>query len=178
MERQGERRRGRGSSTRSSGIPLSRLGCDGAAASSWRFPAFSLHTATPGPRPLPQNLGVVKTYNKIQATFPAGPSRPVVAVSADDVTSPEVSGAIARAARPGRGEPKLFKQPVTTNVSPDRTVAEIDIPMAGDGNDSQSNAALDELRDKLIPATIGSVPGATADVGGLHRRPRRTSPTP
>ena len=36
----------------------------------------------------------------------------------------------------------------------------------GDGSDSRSNAALAELRDDLIPATLGQVPGVTADVTG------------
>ena len=72
-----------------------------------------------------------------------------------------------RPAKTGRREPAALKEPVTTDISPDRTVEEIDIPLAGDGSDSQSNAALTELRDNLVPATIGQVPGATADVGGF-----------
>ena len=44
-----------------------------------------------------------------------------------------------RSAQAGRREPELFKQPVTTDISPDRTVEEVDIPLAGDGSDSQSN---------------------------------------
>jgi RND superfamily putative drug exporter len=59
-----------------------------------------------------------------------------------------------------------FKQPITTTVSPDHTVEVVEIPVAGDGTDSQSTAALAKLRDTLIPATIGRVPGATADVSG------------
>ena len=51
-------------------------------------------------------------------------------------------------------------------VSPDHTVEQVEIPVAGDGTDSRSAAALAQLRDKLIPATIGRVPGATADVAG------------
>ncbi len=109
---------------------------------------------------------MIKTYNKIQAAFPGGPIPAVVAVSADDVTSPEVSGAIADLRKQAAANPS-FKQPVTTDISPDRTVEEVDIPLAGDGSDSQSNDALAKLRDDLVPATIGQVPGATADVGGF-----------
>ena len=51
---------------------------------------------------------VIKTYNKIQAAFPGGPiPAVVVAVSADDVTSPEVSARDRRSARAGRREPEL-----------------------------------------------------------------------
>jgi RND superfamily putative drug exporter len=40
------------------------------------------------------------------------------------------------------------------------------VPLAGDGTNSRSEAALGKLRDRLIPATVGAVPGATAQVGG------------
>src|SRR4051794_32652871 len=117
------------------------------------IPAFSLHTAVPGTDSLPQGLDVVKTYNKIQAAFPGGPNPAVVAVSADDVTSPAVGGAIADLRRRAAASPS-FKQPISTDISASRTVAEVDIPLIGNGTDSRSNAALAQLRDSLIPATI------------------------
>ncbi len=129
------------------------------------IPAFSLHTAVPGANALPQNLSVVKTYNKIQRVFPGGPDPAVVAVSADDATSPQVRRAISDLRTRAAASP-MFKQPITIKVNPAHTVAEVDIPVIGDGNNSTSNAALAQLRDQLIPATIGNVPGATADVGG------------
>jgi uncharacterized membrane protein YdfJ with MMPL/SSD domain len=130
------------------------------------IPTLHIHTATPGTDTLPQNLSVIKTYNKVQAAFPGGPIPAVVAVSADDVTSPEVSGAINDLRKKAGANP-LFGQPITTLTSPDRTVEEVDIPLVGNGSDAKSRAALEELRDDLIPATIGQVPTATADVGGF-----------
>ena len=130
------------------------------------IPAFSIHTATPGTDSLPQNLSVVKTYNKVQKVFPGGPIPAVVAVSAADVTSPRVGRAIADLRKQAAANP-LFRQPVTTNVNADRTVEEVDIPLAGNGSDSKSSAALGQLRDHLVPGTIGRVASATADVGGF-----------
>jgi uncharacterized membrane protein YdfJ with MMPL/SSD domain len=129
------------------------------------IPAFSLHTASPGVETLPQDLGVIKTYNRIQAAFPGGPIPAEVVVSADDVRSPEVVRGINDLRARAAASPN-FKEPITTSVNPDRTVEQIDIPMAGDGSNSQSTAALADLRDNLIPATIGQVPGVTADVTG------------
>ena len=129
------------------------------------IPAFSLHTATPGVETLPQDLGVIKTYNRIQAAFPGGPIPAQVVVRADDVKSQAVIGAINDLSVRATASPD-FKLPITTSVSPDHSVEQLDIPVVGDGTDSQSNAALADLRDNLIPATIGRVPGATADVGG------------
>ncbi|HXF00760.1 MAG TPA: MMPL family transporter [Solirubrobacterales bacterium] len=129
------------------------------------IPAFSLHTANPGVKSLPQDLSVIKTYNRMQEAFPGGPIPAIVAVSADDVSSPEVRSAIVELRHRAASNPH-FQQPITTDVSPDQTVAQVSIPLAGDGDNSQSTAALAELRDTLIPETIGAVPGATADVTG------------
>jgi uncharacterized membrane protein YdfJ with MMPL/SSD domain len=130
------------------------------------IPAFSIHTATPGTETLPQDLSVTKAYDEIQKAFPGGSLPAQVAVSAGDVTSPAVSGAVADLRRRAAADP-LFKQPMTTKISPDRTVEEVDIPLAGDQSDATSNQALSKLRYQLVPATIGRVPGATADVGGF-----------
>jgi uncharacterized membrane protein YdfJ with MMPL/SSD domain len=129
------------------------------------IPAFSLHLAVPGPTSLPQNLSVVKTYNKIQRTFPGDAIPAVVAVRARDVTAPQVQRAI-RELREGAAASALFKQPSIVKVNAARTVAEVDVPVIGDGNDSASNRALAQLRENLIPTTIENVPGATADVTG------------
>jgi uncharacterized membrane protein YdfJ with MMPL/SSD domain len=129
------------------------------------IPAFSLHTANPGVETLPQNLSVIKTYNRIQDAFPGGPIPAIVAVSADDVNSPEVRAAIVDLRRQAASS-SHFKQPITIDVSSDRTVAQVSIPLAGDGNNAQSTAALSALRDRIIPTTIGQVPGVTGDVTG------------
>src|SRR5437763_3120111 len=129
------------------------------------IPAFSLHLAVPGPTSLPQNLKVVKTYNKIQAIFPGDTLPAVVVVRSGDVTSPQVAKAI-RALRERAAASPLFRQPSTLKVNPTRTVAEVDIPVIGDGNNAASNRALAALRDTLLPATVERLPNTTADVTG------------
>src|SRR5207244_9629252 len=46
------------------------------------------------------------------------------------------------------------------------TVARVDIPLVGQGTDAASMAALDTLRNKILPATIGRVDGAEYAVTG------------
>ena len=129
------------------------------------IPAFSLHTANENVESLPQDLAAIQTYNKIQDAFPGGPIPAVVAVSADDVNAPEVQQAIRRL-RARAAASDNFQQPVTTEINRAGTVERIEIPIVGDGSDSASNAALAELRDDLIPPTLGHVPDVTADVTG------------
>jgi uncharacterized membrane protein YdfJ with MMPL/SSD domain len=52
------------------------------------------------------------------------------------------------------------------DVSTSRRAARVEIPLAGKGTDATSNRALDTLRDDVIPATIGKVPGVTPNVTG------------
>jgi RND superfamily putative drug exporter len=108
---------------------------------------------------------VIQTYNRTQDAFPGGPIPAIVAVSADDVTTPEVKAAIADLVRRAGSDPN-FEQPITTEVSSDRTVAEVSIPLVGDGDNQESMGALAALRDTIIPATVGAVPGVSADVTG------------
>jgi RND superfamily putative drug exporter len=57
-------------------------------------------------------------------------------------------------------------QPAHTTVYPAANLAEIDIPLAGSGNDATSRQALTTLHDKIVPDTVGKIPGGTAMVGG------------
>jgi uncharacterized membrane protein YdfJ with MMPL/SSD domain len=81
------------------------------------------------------------------------------------VTSPQMARAILALRERAAANP-MFKQPSTLKINPAHTVAEVDIPLSGNGNDSVSFGALAALRNTLIPATVGSVPGTTAEVTG------------
>jgi uncharacterized membrane protein YdfJ with MMPL/SSD domain len=129
------------------------------------IPAFGLHTANAGAQAIPQNSPVMKTYNRITAAFPGAKNSAVVVVKADDVTKPQVARGIDqlehRAAAVGTAI-----DTTTVDVSKDHTVATVTIPIAGNGNDAKSEAALASLRNDLVPSTVGSVAGVQALVSG------------
>jgi RND superfamily putative drug exporter len=134
------------------------------------IPAFGLHTANTGVDGLPHNLPIMKTYDRIQAAFPGGQLPANVVVRGDDVTSKESQAAIA-GFRSQLEKSKLFGQPVSVNVNPDKTVAVIDVPFAGSGTDDLSNRALASMRDDVLPATLQksdslSVVGVTGMTAG------------
>jgi uncharacterized membrane protein YdfJ with MMPL/SSD domain len=128
-------------------------------------PALGLRTKTTGLADLPKNLPVIKTYQRIQAAFPGSSVPAVVAIQAPDVTAPAVRTAIddlhRRAVASGR-----MSEPVQVQVSPNRTVALVDIPLQGNGEDRTSIQALDTLRGDLIPATVGRLDGVRVGVTG------------
>jgi uncharacterized membrane protein YdfJ with MMPL/SSD domain len=130
------------------------------------IPALGMQTANAGTSGLPHDLEVMKVYDRIQTAFPGGPIPAIVAVQADDVTKPEVQAGIEAMSDAALATGQM-SQPVTTNTSPDKTVAVVSIPMDGTGTDNTSNAALNTLRDDVIPATIGQVGGVHADVTGM-----------
>ena len=118
------------------------------------IPALGMHTINPGVAGLPRSLAIMQTYDRLQAAFPGGAEPAVIAVQAKDVTAPAVTAGIAALKREAE-QTKGLGQPITVTNSPDKSVAIVEVPLAGDGTDSVSEAALARLRDDVIPATIG-----------------------
>ena len=128
-------------------------------------PSLGLHTALSGTDSLPRDIPVMQTYDRIEAAFPGQPAPAIVAVHAGDVTSPRVASAIAEMQRQAKAT-GLLHDPMSVSISDDHTVAQVQMAVAGDGTDAKSNEALAALRDDVIPATVGQVPGVTAPVTG------------
>ncbi|HSC90513.1 MAG TPA: MMPL family transporter [Gaiellaceae bacterium] len=129
-------------------------------------PALTIHTAEPGIDTYPQGLGVLKTYNRLQAAFPGTEIPANVVVKAAEIDSAEVQGAIAQLKRRALAT-GLMHQPIVVDVNRDSTVANVAIPIDGTGNDGPSNAALAALRGEIVPETVGSVTGVETAVGGF-----------
>ena len=128
-------------------------------------PTLGLRTVLPEYAGMPRDLPEVRTYERIQAAFPGGPEPAVVAVEADDVTALPVRRAIAelrkRALASGR-----MQEPIQVEVNPDRTVALVSVPLAGEGTDAESYRALETLREDVVPVTLGGLEGVEAAVTG------------
>lgn len=129
------------------------------------IPALGMHTMNPGIAGLPRDLAIMQTYDRITAAFPGGPVPAVVTVQADDVTSSTVQAGIADLERRALATGKM-SGPVDVTVNPDKTLAIVSIPLAGQGTDEVSEDALATLRGEVIPASIARVPGAEAAVTG------------
>ncbi len=130
------------------------------------IPAFGLQTSNTGVNGLPKDLPIVRTYDRVEAAFPGGEEPAQVVVEAADVTAPPVAGAIRELRREALADTASFGSPVSQRVSADRSVAELQVPLAGDGTDARSTAALERLRGRLIPAAFAGAPGAEVAVGG------------
>jgi uncharacterized membrane protein YdfJ with MMPL/SSD domain len=129
------------------------------------MPAFGLHTRLLGLGDVPRNLQIVKTYKRVERAFPGAQVPADVVVRAPDVTSPGARAALADLRRRALAT-GVMNEPIDTTVNPQGTVARIDIPLAGNGDDAASTAALHRLRGQVIPAALGRLHGAEVAVTG------------
>jgi RND superfamily putative drug exporter len=129
------------------------------------LPVFSMHTAQSGVSSVPRNTPTVEALNRIQATFP-GMSNPALVAVRTDTDAPQFQTALQRlgteAVRTGQ-----MSAPAQVQVNPAHTAASIAIPLAGNGVDRTSTKALLTLRERVLPDTVGKVPGATYAVTGV-----------
>jgi RND superfamily putative drug exporter len=130
------------------------------------LPAIQLKMVKPGPDTFPQSLDVVQTYDRMQDAFPGTALPANVVVKAPDVNSPEVRAAIDRLEQQALASGRM-QEPVTVDVNQDGTVANVTIPIAGTGTDDQSVAALEALREEIVPNTVGRLADSETGVTGL-----------
>jgi RND superfamily putative drug exporter len=119
-------------------------------------PAFRLETASLGAADIPRDLAIMKTYDRIQEAFPGGPLPAQVVVTAADVDRPQVRDAITALKREAVATGQMH-EPITVDVNEPKTVARIQVPLAGDGVNKTSQAALETLRQSVIPGTVGKI---------------------
>jgi RND superfamily putative drug exporter len=145
--------------------PLLWAACSAGLLVALAIPAFSLHTVNSGAQGLPHDLTVMRVYDRIQRAFPGGAGPTVVMISGRDVTAPAVAAGIAELKRAALATGEMH-EPITADVSASHQAARVMIPLAGKGTDTVSNHALERLRNVVIPATIGKVPGVTVHTTG------------
>ena len=124
------------------------------------WPALSMHTKLLSFSDLPHNLAIVKTYEKIQTAFPGSPAPAHVVVRADDVTTPQFRRAFTKFERRALATGQVH-QPIQVAVNPAKTVARIDMPLAGNGEDAAAYRALNTVRNEVIPPVLETLPSGT-----------------
>jgi RND superfamily putative drug exporter len=129
-------------------------------------PALQLRPVQAGVETYPQSLPSIQTYNRIQAAFPGSEIPAEVVVEAPSIAAPEVQTAIAELGRRALATGRMH-EPVTVDVNEAGTVANVAIPVDGKGTDAASEAALAALRNDVVPATIGALPGVEVGVSGM-----------
>jgi uncharacterized membrane protein YdfJ with MMPL/SSD domain len=128
-------------------------------------PVLSMHTKLPSFTDMPRELPIVQTYKAVIKAFPGAPTPAEVVVHAADVRTPAVQTAIRRLEQTAVATGEMFR-PIQVRTSPDKTIADIQIPLAGNGDNAPSLAALGTLRNLVLPRTLGRIDGVSYAVAG------------
>ena len=123
-------------------------------------PALSLNTVVSGADDLPRDIPIVQTYDRVTAAFPGEAAGVAVVVEADDVTGGPVAAAIADLTRGAEADADV-NGAVTVDTSKDGTVASVEIPTVGSGSNAEATAAMERVREELVPAAFA---GTAAEV--------------
>jgi uncharacterized membrane protein YdfJ with MMPL/SSD domain len=131
------------------------------------IPVLHIHTADSGVDGLPRSIEVMQTYDRMQAAFPGEQFSADVVIEGSNLDQSQIEAATAEMRQIAR-DSEHFQEPVTLEVSPDRQVAVIEVPLAGSGTDETSMDAVKALRDDVVPQLLPSVNGGeVVGVAGL-----------
>jgi RND superfamily putative drug exporter len=145
--------------------PVVAAAAAGALLVALAIPVLHLHTSESGLNALPNSAPTVETIKKITNAFSGGNVDPATVAIKGNIDSPATRRAIGEIKSQAIAH-KLNKGSIEIEVNPSHTVARVSIPLVGEGTDAKSNAALATLRNEILPATIGKVPGAEYGVTG------------
>ncbi|HSC51223.1 MAG TPA: MMPL family transporter, partial [Gaiellaceae bacterium] len=129
-------------------------------------PAFHLSTKFPSVTDLPPSIPIVKTFDRVEKAFPGSPVPMVIAVKGPDLNTVQVQQAVLdlrdRALATGK-----MALPMDISINGSNTIERITMPIATtDSRSPTAYSALRQMRDQIIPATLGTVPGLEVAVGG------------
>lgn len=129
------------------------------------YPALQMKTQDMGVADMPKDLAVLQAYNKLEKAFPSQGSSATVVYENADVRASQAKAAIADFSQ-RLALTEGFMAPSQQEISKDGRVNQITVPIPGGDDKDVAIARVKELRETIIPETLGQVPGATVSVTG------------
>jgi len=133
------------------------------------YPALSLRISKPSDLALTaQGEPALKALTDVRRAFPSAGETAVVAVEAPATTQAQLEQQLRRLSRLAVEEGVANKpiDPIRTVAAGSGSAAALFLPLTGNGANTSSRHAVDELRHRLIPSTLGRIRGAKAAVTG------------
>ena len=128
-------------------------------------PAVSMRLGDPPNGGFPASLPIAKTADRIQQAFPQSPSPAQVVVTGRALASPATRSALA-ALEHSASARGAIRPPVTVGAVAGGRALVVNVPLAGNGDNLASDQALLDLREHVLPSTLGQVPGLSYAVTG------------
>ena len=138
--------------------PLVSMLAAGAVLVVLAVPVFHIHTADSGIDGLPRSIEVMQTYDRMQAAFPGEQFTADIVIEGENLDRGQVQAAAQEIREIARSSDQ-FNEPVTVDTSPDGEVSVIEVPLAGNGTNDTSLAAVESLREDVVPQVLPSVSG-------------------
>lgn len=127
-------------------------------------PALGIRLQDAGPtNSLPRSVAAVDGAVRMQQAFPGAPT-PAKVVISGPVDDAALAAVVDRLHGEIAASGGLLNEPLSVTRI-DQAVM-VRVPLAGSGTDPQSNHALKDLRERVLPATVGQLPGVRYAVAG------------
>ena len=166
--------------------PLVAATCATALLAALAYPALSLRMSKPSDLALSaQSEPALKALTAVRRAFPSAGETAIVAVQAPAGKQLEVAQQLRRLVRIAVDErvANMPVEPIRTVSTSDGSAAALFLPLSGNGANTSSRHAVEALRQRLIPATLGrmrglqtTVTGPTAEDLDFTRQIRHTLP--
>jgi RND superfamily putative drug exporter len=152
--------------------PAVALGIGVAVLGGVALPAIGMNLANPGIDDLPRNQPAFGTYDRIVAAYPSEGMGHTVAVWSTDGTPLDrtaLDTAVADLGQATATDPDFATAQTAPVAEYDAhgDVARIEVAVTGGGESDQAVSSLETLREDVLPATIGEVPGTETAVTGM-----------
>ncbi len=144
--------------------PLLAAGLAGGLLLALAVPALGMHVAKPSSYAL-SSAGQAALVTSITSEFPPTSSPAIVVASSPDAKQPAVRHAIARLEALAAAS-SIAHPPFSIAVSRDRHALALALPLVGLGDNAASRHAVEALRDRLLPETLGAIAGVKTAVTG------------
>ncbi|MER7332526.1 MULTISPECIES: MMPL family transporter [unclassified Micromonospora] len=132
-------------------------------------PALGMKLKFPGMEDLPRSTSAMQAYDRLTTAFPSNGTSHTVAVRAPAAEADRVKAALTGLADHAAADP-LFAPTEAggpkIKVSADQRVAVLEVATPYASRTDEAVRSLDRLRDDLVPAALGGVPGVEYAVGG------------
>ncbi len=130
-------------------------------------PAFAMKLKLTAEADLPRSIPIMQSYDRMTAAFPSTGASHLVAVRAPAAELPQVKAALTDLYRRTAGDDRFAHDRMPElRTSSDGRVTTMEIGIRGASDSPTAYDTLAELRGTLVPATLGTVPGADYAVGG------------
>ena len=131
------------------------------------LPALGMQLKNTGTDDLPRAIPAMQAYDRMVTALPGEHAAQKIVVRDSADNAGQVRAALRNLAQRTKADP-LFTHDRTPAIasSADGTVHSLSLVTPYNDSSAQAKAALKELRQNLVPATVGTVPGAQYAVGG------------